>query len=181
MSELDRENAKPSWAPRVRMEKLRRLYREESRGMLDADLLEDVGTTLYCRCESILIASDAAAGRVHCPRCATVIARSGDDKDQLIVCAKCGWRIRWGEYQKSYQHRDLWGGGFADAMREFMRGWERAGSPRERMLLVDRLIHLWHWQMSREHEATRPAAPSFIEGSRAQVKEFLEELTVSSP
>ena len=159
------------------MEKLRRLYRNDATGILDEELLEDVGITLYCRCESILDASDAALGKVHCPSCANIIPRANDNPEETILCAKCGWTIRWADYQASYQHRDLWGGGFSDAMREFMTRWEHAGNPRQKMLLIDRLIHVWHWQFSGERSATRPAAPTFIEGSRKQVVEFLDELT----
>jgi hypothetical protein len=38
-------------------------------------------------------------------------------------------------------------------------------------------VHLWHWQFSSERAASRPAAPTFIEGSRKQVIKFLNELS----
>jgi hypothetical protein len=172
----DPVTGKPEWAPRVRMEKIRRIYQNDARGILDEELLDDVGITLYCRCESILDASDAALGKVHCPSCATVIIRGSTNPRQRIRC-ECGWTIRWIDYQKTYQHKDLWGGGFADAMREFIARWESRPSAREKMLLIDRLIHLWHWQSSNERGATRPAAPTFIEGSRKAVIAFLNELS----
>jgi predicted RNA-binding Zn-ribbon protein involved in translation (DUF1610 family) len=174
---FDPETGKPHWAPRVRMEKLRRLYLNDAAGILDEELLDDVGTTLYCRCESILDASDAARGKIHCPSCANIILRASASLEETILCAKCGWTIRWADYQASYQHRDLWGGGFADAMREFTARWERAVNPREKMILIDRLIHVWHWQFSDERSATRHAAPTFIEGSRKRVIQFLDQLT----
>ena len=174
---FDPATGKPEWSPRVRMEKLRKLYQNDARGIVDEELLDDVGITLYCRCESILDASDAVLGKVHCPGCATIIVRTSSDQHEQIRCAKCGWTIRWIDYQKSYQHKDLWGGGFADAMREFMARWESRPAAREKMLLIDRLIHLWHWQFSDERDATRPAAPTFIEGSRKEVIKFLDELS----
>ena len=45
----------------------RRLYQTDASGILDEEPLDDVGTTLYCRCASILDASDAAIGKIHCP------------------------------------------------------------------------------------------------------------------
>jgi hypothetical protein len=171
------QSGKPEWAPRVSTQKIRQLYQNDAIGIVDEELLDDVGTTLYCRCESILDASDALLGKVHCPSCSNIIMRSGTDKHEQILCAKCGWTIRWIDYQKTFQHKDLWGGGFADAMQEFRTRWEGRPSPREKMLLIDRLIHLWHWQFSKERGASRPAAPTFIEGSRKEVIKFLDELS----
>src|SRR5215469_8077102 len=72
---FDPETGKPKWSPRVPMEKLRRLYQNDATRIVDEELLDDVGITLYCRCESILEASDALLGKVHCPSCANVIIR----------------------------------------------------------------------------------------------------------
>lgn len=140
-------------------------------------MLDNVGITLYCRCESILEASAAHLGKIHCPSCAHLIRRASTDRHEQILCSKCGWTIRWIDYQKTYQHKNLWGGGFADAMREFMARWESQPSAREKMLLIDRLIHLWHWMFSKERGASRPAAPTLIEGSRKGVINFLNELS----
>ena len=170
-------NGKPEWSPRVSREKIRRLYQNDVSGIVDEELLDDVGTSFYCRCESILDASDAALGTVHCPSCANTIMRASTHKHEQILCGKCGWTIRWTDYQRTYQHKDLWGGGFADSMREFRARWEASPSPREKMLLIDRLIHVWHWQFSKVHGASRPAAPTFIEGSRKEVIKFLDQLS----
>jgi len=173
----DPASGKPEWSPRVSREKIRLLYQNDARGIVDEELLDDVGTTLYCRCESILNASDATLGKVHCPGCSSIILRASTYKHEQISCGKCGWTIRWIDYQKTYQHKDLWGGGFADSMREFRARWEARPSPREKMLLIDRLIHVWHWQFSKERGASRPAAPTFIEGSRKEVIAFLNQLS----
>jgi predicted RNA-binding Zn-ribbon protein involved in translation (DUF1610 family) len=176
------ETGKPEWSPRVPMEKIRRLYLNDAAGILDEALLDDVGITLYCRCESILDASDALLGKIHCPSCANIIrrGRANRGKDEQIACSKCGWTIRWLDYHQTFQHKDLWGGGFSDAMREFIARWNSRPSAREKMLLIDRLIHLWHWQSSEERAASRPAAPTFIEGPRKAVIKFLADLTKGS-
>jgi hypothetical protein len=181
---FDPQTGEPKWSPRVRMEKIRRVYQNDAKGIVDEELLDDVGTTLYCRCESILNASDAAIGKIHCPSCANVIARrsipkaDSIEKREKVVCKKCGWEVEWIAYQKTYQHKDLWGLSFAGAMSEFMARWTTAPNAREKMLLIDRLIHLWHHEMfSTERAPTRPAAPTFIEGGRRQVVRFLDELS----
>jgi hypothetical protein len=169
------------WAPRVRREKLRRLYEGEVRGILDAVLLDDIGTTIYCRCRDILIVSEAAEGRIVCPRCAGAVARErGDDPEQVIECGSCGWRMRWRAFRRSYQHQELYARGLTDAIVAFMRGWERAEKPRDKMTLVDRLIHVWHWETNPERQKGRPAAVNLIEGSRAQVLAFLDELSAGA-
>ena len=75
------DSRKIRWAPRVRPDKLRQLYLSDARGLLDLELLEDVGINLYCRCESILVVSDAAEGKVVCVLCGAVIDRGRGDKD----------------------------------------------------------------------------------------------------
>ena len=180
---FDLKTGKPEWSPRVPKEKLRQLYHNDARGIVDQELLDEVGITLYCRCESILSASDAAIGKVHCPRCETIIRRRSIkkqpsiEKHEQVTCQRCGWKIEWVAYQKTYQHKNLWGMGFADAMHEFMARWQTQPNAREKMLLIDRLIHVWHWQFSKERGASRPAAPTFIEGSRQGVIKFLNELS----
>jgi hypothetical protein len=175
------KSAVPSWSPRVRPEKISRLYRNAARGLVDSDLIEDVGTTLFCRCASVLIVCDAAEGRVACDACGHNIARAGDLKDQTIRCGRCGWSIRWADYQKTYRHRELYAGGITDAVNAFMARWPRAPAPREKPLLIDRLIHVWHWASSRDHRFGRPAAVNLIEGSRKQVLELLSQLSGSAP
>lgn len=173
----EREASRIRWAPRVRPEKLRRLYESETSGILDAELLDDVGTTLYCRCRDILIVSDAAEGRVKCPGCAAMIARRGDDKNQMLACEECGWECAWGAYQNSYRHHELYARGLMEALTEFMQQWEQARAPREKMQLIDRLIHVWHWESRTDHAKGRPAAVNLIEGSRRNVLRFLDELS----
>ena len=46
----------PSWAPRVTQHKIRQLYEDDAKGIRDEDLIEDVGYSLLCRCESFIAA-----------------------------------------------------------------------------------------------------------------------------
>jgi hypothetical protein len=87
------------WSPRVPQWKIRRLYELDAQGILDEELLDDVGITLLLRCRDILTIHEAKRGRVKCPRCAdqrerTIIERvsqKGDARDEAIVCPECGW------------------------------------------------------------------------------------------
>ncbi len=59
----------PRWPPRVKKSALRRLYESEAAGLMDEELLEDVGITLWMRCRAILDVARAVAGQVICPHC----------------------------------------------------------------------------------------------------------------
>ena len=47
----------PQWSPRVKKHQIKRLYEDDARGIHDEELLEEVGYTLLCRCESFIAAS----------------------------------------------------------------------------------------------------------------------------
>jgi len=49
------------WAPKVRQEKLWRLYQSEAGGFLDEELLDKVGYALLERCENILMIDEGKA------------------------------------------------------------------------------------------------------------------------
>jgi hypothetical protein len=163
------------WAPRVAPAKIRRLYQADALGIRDEDLLDDVGFALYARCRSILAVTAAAAGRVACPQCDAILIRAGRD-DELLRCA-CGWETTWARYHRTWRHQELYGGGAVDAFAAFVHDWPQAQTPERKRLLIDALIHRWHWQARADHARGRPAGVNLIEGSRAQVLTLLDALT----
>src|SRR5436305_3499491 len=102
--------AEVRWAPRVNPHKIRRLYETDARGIVDEELIEEVGFALYSRCRSILAATEAHAGRIQCPRCGAIVAHNWDRR-AVLQCGACSWRVRWGDYLKTYQDKHLHGGG----------------------------------------------------------------------
>jgi predicted RNA-binding Zn-ribbon protein involved in translation (DUF1610 family) len=165
------------WAPRVRPALIVRLYQADARGLIDADLIDEVGSALDARCRSILMATDALHGRVHCPTCGAIVARADGDPARLLRCPACGWAMTWGRYHQGFRHQELTAAGLLDAIQAFRQGWARAPGPREKMLLIDRLIHRWHWEASQEHLLGRPSAVNLIEGNRASVIALLDQLS----
>jgi hypothetical protein len=175
-----------TWAPRVARDKVRRLYESDARGLLDEELLEDVGISFFMRCEAILKVKAAREGLVECPRCArggttTRIPRrpyTGDFRAEPIRCPVCSWRTTWGEYSTSFRKAQLHSGGAVPAFEAYLRDYPRAGNPRDRMLAVDRLIHEFHYSLRQfPGHPTRPAAVNIIEGKMSGVVAFLDELT----
>lgn len=179
------------WSPRVPKEKLRRLYESEARGMIDEDLLEDVGLTLLLRCEDILAIEEARQGRVLCPRCMRqrskvviqrTIVSSGDPRGELLTCPTCGWQITWGAYSQSYYRKQLNAGGATRFFAAYVKAYWAACTPVDKMLAIDRLIHEFHYSAKiRPDQPTRPAGVNLIEGNLASVITFLDELGGLTP
>jgi hypothetical protein len=179
------------WSPRVPKWKLQRLYESETQGMLDEDLLEDVGLTLLLRCEDILAIEEARQGRVRCPCCAkrqitTMIERtfasSGDRRDEVITCPACGWQITWGQYTLSFKRKQLNAGGATQFFEAYVRAYPAARTPAEKMLAIDRLIHEFHYSYKFcPDQPTRPAGVNLIEGNLTSVIAFLDELSDLTP
>lgn len=161
------------WARKVPKAKIRRLYENDAAGICDEELIDDVGYSLLARCESILAVTEAAKGRALCHACGGVILH-GARPEEVLRCGACGWEVTWSTYHKSYQHKQLFGGGAVDAFREFVHSFPSARTPREKVVLIDKLIHSYHWYL---HRACRPAAANLIEGTMTDVIQFLNSLT----
>ncbi len=164
------------WAPKVRQEEIWRLYQTDARGLVDEELIDAVGWALYSRCQSIVWVTDR--NRVACPSCHHVIVCFGErwSRQQPVVCSECPWKATYGQWRDSWRHRDLWGGNAMPAFRAFVAAWERCPVPRDRMLLIDRLIHAFHWSL-RQNQPFGPAARILIEGRYEEVVAFLDRLT----
>jgi hypothetical protein len=52
----------PVWAPRLSKLQIQRLYQSVGRDLLDEELVDDVGFSLYSRCISMLQVSEAIRG-----------------------------------------------------------------------------------------------------------------------
>ncbi len=168
------------WAPRVNPSAIRRLYETDAQGIVDEDQIDDVGYALYARCRSILRATEASRGRVTCPRCEHAVVRAaagaGDNRDEIVACERCGWRVRWRDYFQTFQHKHLTGGGATEMHRAFVEQFERARSPREKMLAIDRLIHTFHWELV--SNPGRSAARELIYAkNNRELLTFLDRLT----
>jgi hypothetical protein len=177
---MEREAAPVRWASKVAPEKIRRLYEADAAGLGDEELLDEVGCGLYVRCVSILEVTEAALGRAKCHGCGGII-RHRAGRDEGLRCEGGGWGASWRGCQRGYKGKQLFGGAALGAFRQFVEKYPTARTYAERMLLVDRLIHEFHWNLVRgsgEPRATRPAAANLIDcpGLRA-VEAFLDELS----
>jgi hypothetical protein len=165
----------PVWAPRVQKSKIRQLYETDARGIYDRALIDEVGYALLARCESFIAAVRAVAGEATCPRCGAIVMHTGQ-KNELLRCP-CGWASTWGAYFSTIQHKQLSGAEpVLGLFREYVAAYPSARTSRERMLLIDRLLHGFHWYY-KDGTPTRPVAINLIEGRLGDVIAFLEDLT----
>lgn len=174
------------WPPRVPRHKLRQLYEADAQGIVDVELIDEVGITLLVRCQAILEVAEAKEGRIRCPRCArqgeaTTIQRErrpGDARDEVLACPRCGWQITWGEYAKSFKRRQLNIGGAREAFQGYLERYRAARTPRAKMLAIDRLIHEFHYSYRSQPDLpTRSVGPNLIQGKLGNVLRFLDELS----
>ena len=102
------------WPPRVTKERLRRLYATEAASLLDEELLDEVGITLYLHCLAILdVHSALHHGMIRCPRCqqagrAEYVQReqpSRRNPNPIVRCSVCGWETDWEAYQRTFRRR----------------------------------------------------------------------------
>jgi len=172
------------WAGKVRQDQIRRLYELDAAGIRDEELIDEVGFGLLARCRSILEVTEAARGRAKCHGCGAIIEHAVR-RDALLHCSACGWEAEWRAYQRSYQGRQLFGGAALGFFTDFTARYPEATTPRERLLLIDRLIHEFHWNLTRrdpEPQPTRPTAANLIEGGTLrEVVAFLDSLAGRDP
>jgi hypothetical protein len=163
------------WARKVSQASIRQLYETDAAGIIDQELIDEIGTALYARCESILLVSQAG---VRCPRCGLAFqVEAGKPEDEAISCpaAGCSWRTTYRQWHNSWRHQDLIGTRALSAFRDYVERYGRTSGPREKMPLIDALIHAFHHGIV-EDMPHRSAANNLIEGSHSQVVAFLDDL-----
>jgi len=165
---------RPVWAGRVQREKIALLYKKDGQGIVDEDLIEDVGIAFLARIAGIMKVGEALSGRAHCPYCEAVIHHQLDHHE-ILRCETCNWELSWGEYHKSFRGKQLAASGIKQFCSAFVEDYSRARSPQEKMILIDTLIHRYHWEL--EGGLSRSGAINLIGGKPAELVDFLNTLT----
>ena len=165
----------PVWSPRVRKSKIERLYTTFGKGIVDEDLVDDVGFSLLARCESVLAATEASQGRgAPCPSCDSLV-KWVSWQDEELECKGCGWRCPGQAYKKTIKYKHLFAGGMKPFLEEFVREFPRARTHSDRFIRIDTLIHRYHWE--NVGSGGRPGACCLIEGKLKDIMAFLDTLS----
>jgi hypothetical protein len=167
------------WSPRIKPALIERLYESDALGFQDDELCNEVGFRLFLRCQTIVMVS---RDEVACPRCGTVFVIDSSDKEAVTVCPTkaCGWQTTMLEYRQSWSKKRIWGANALPAFEEFYNGFSPALEYKEKIFLIDRLIHTFHWSL-KENLPARSAANNLLEGDHDQVVEFLDNLSGIDP
>lgn len=171
------------WAPKLRQARLWQLYQSDALGLLDEDLLAEVGFTLFQRCRSNDLVT---RGEIECPRCGEVftVREPGqwDRREASIPCPApgCGWSTTPEIYHNSWRHRDLLASNAITAVEAYLRDYPTAATPQARMLCIDRLIHAFHWDAQLDLP-NRAFANNLIEGNFKDVVALLDRLSAIDP
>jgi hypothetical protein len=121
-----------------------RLYARDAAGIQDDGLLDDVGYALWARAADIAL---VARGGVRCPADGTEFSLGRDawvrlDAGHSAACPACGWQTTVENWHQSFRKTDL--NGMAPFVDVYVEKWPAARTYRDRMLLVDRLLHEVH-------------------------------------
>lgn len=168
--------ARIRWAPRLQPRLLERLYEADARGFEDLELCDEVGFALHARCETFEL---VRSSRVRCPRCQTVfeVAREGASS---CTAAGCGFRTSFDAYWRSVQNHYAFPGRAGDAFESFYRQYPAARSYRQKIVLIDQLIHSFHVDEKRG-APVKSVASKLLEGNKKDVVRFLDQLSARDP
>ena len=160
------------------MEKIKRLYASDAGGLLDDDLLEQVGHGLYARCSDIFEFWRACQGEVTCRQCGTKIRRRDHDPNskgnltETLRCA-CGWHLTWGDYLKRSAGHQLGASDVQLLVQHFMARWPKCAKSQDKLLLIDWLIHQFHVKLIGMGNLF---GVNVLSGGRQEVLDFLNSL-----
>jgi len=169
-----KENVFPIWSERIPKSKIKQLYIKISNGIIDEELIDDVGYGLLCRCHSFIKACKAVKGEIECPVCKNVIIHNPYNKGEMIKC-DCGWELLWDDYFSTIQHKQLSGAEpILKIFQNYIDQFEKVSTPNEKIIQIDILLHSFHIYLN---IPTRPAAINLIEGRLPDIIQFLNDLS----
>jgi len=176
------------WCRKIARNDLLKLYTGEAKGMLDTDLLDDVGYAFYARCKQ---AREAYAclekGQILCHHCGAVLeadciitgSYTPYSKDNLPVHCKCGYSYTYREYRRSKATANMPGGRAAPIFEHFEQKWPGCKDSNEKMMLIDWLIHECHVTLMSGAKG-KSVCENLIEGTRKQITDLIMELAYGS-
>ncbi len=167
-----------NWSKRVPLEKIKRLYASDARGLLDSELLAKIGHDLYSRCSDIFEFWRACNGEVTCRQCGHTIRRNihvADGKGDLaeILRCWCGWQLTWGDYLKRSSGHQLGASDVQLLVQHFIARWPQCKADQDKLLLIDWLIHQFHVKLI---GMGNPFGINMLSGGSQEVLDFLNTL-----
>jgi len=171
------------WCKKVSRSDLYRLYQDEAKGLLDENLLEDIGLTFYTRCKQ---AKEARAcmdkGQIICHHCGRILnaGRVSPTGSVLvsgssIINCECGYSYTYREYRRSCNAVNMPGGRAYPIFEHFLQKWPGCKDVKSKMFLIDWLIHKCHVTLMSREEG-RSVCINLIEGTLKQIADLIVKL-----
>ena len=162
------------WAAKLQPAILRKFYEMSKSGIIDDDLIDNVGQKLYLRCEAILMAT---RGEFFCPECGIKITVDKTvDKYQEAKCNNCDFTYTADEFYESYRHRELWQDAAYIHFGKYYDEYPKCKTSNEKIIMIDTLIHSFYYE-AETGTINRANGNHLIEGSLDQVVKLLHELS----
>jgi hypothetical protein len=164
------------WAPRLPPRLLERLYESDAKGFRDVELCDDVGLRLHERCRAFVLVHRF---EVECPECRQVFTVL-DAGESHCPEEACSWFTTQRVYRESLRNHYAYPGRAIGAFATFHRRYPTAESYKDRILLIDQLIHSFHL----DEETALPVksvASKLLEGNKTEVVRFLDLLSAIDP
>jgi len=154
------------WAPKLQPHILKKLYKMNASGIVDNELIDPVGSKLYLRCESIMMATQ---GAFYCPECGNkIIVDKTIGKHREAKCNNCDFTFTAHEFYESYRHRELWQDNAYVYFGKYYDEYPKCKTSNEQMIMIDTLIHSFYYE-AQTGTINRANGNHLIEGSLDQV------------
>jgi len=166
------------WAPKLQPDILRKFYKMNSSGIIDDELIDNIGLKLYLRCESIMMATQ---GEFYCPDCRSkIIVDKTVDKNQESKCNNCDFTFTADEFHESYRRRELWQDTTHIYFGKYYDEYPKCKTANEKIIMIDTIIHSFYYEV-KTGAINRANGNHLIEGSLEQVVKLLHELSGIQP
>lgn len=173
------------WCKKVSRKDLLKLYQSDAEGMLDEELLDEVGLSFYVRCmQAKEVRELMEKGQILCLQCGAVlkagrVSPSGSvlksAGGNLPIHCECGYSYTYREYRRSCNAVNMPGGRATPIFEGFMQKWPACKDASQKMRLIDWLIHECHITLMSGYQG-RSVCINLIEGTLKQVSDLIIKL-----
>jgi len=171
-----KELGKIRWASPLPPRLLKRLYDSDAQGFQDLELCDKVGIYLYVRCRTFVLVFQH---KVECPDCYTVFNVSARNKS-MCPGDGCNWYTTHSTYVQSVRNYNAHPGRAVDAYLTFYQKYPGATTYKEKIVLIDQLVHSFHID-EKKGTPVKSVASKLLEGNKKDVVRFLDELSALHP